>query len=79
MCTKGEIANIPDLESSREAANSLQLFRVISVSDSGCYDQSPSCSYWALTSQCDAHPSLLTSCCDWCNHEKSMYLENGIQ
>ena len=29
VCTKGEIADIPDLEVSREVANSLQLFRVI--------------------------------------------------
>ena len=79
VCTKGgEIADIPDLEGSREAANSLQLFHVISLSDSGCYDQSPSCSYWALTGQCDANPKLHTSCCVWCKHMKSTYLENGI-
>ena len=80
VCTKGcEIADIPDLEGSREAANSLQLFHVISLSDSGCYDQSPSCSYWALTGQCHNNPNLQRSCCLWCNHMKSMYLENGMQ
>ena len=78
VCTKDEMVDIPDLEVSREAANSLQLFRVISLSDSGCYDQSPSCSYWALTGQCDANPNLQSFCCVWCIHVKSMYLENGI-
>ena len=73
--TKREIADIPGLKGSREAVNSLQLFRVISLSDSGCYDQSPSCSYWALTGQCHNNPNLQRSCCVWCNHMKSMYLE----
>ena len=76
---KGDIADIPDLKVSREAANSLQLFHVISLSDSGCYDQSPSCSYWALTGQCHNNPNLQRFCCVWCNHMKSMYMENGMQ
>lgn len=42
------------------------------LEDSGCYDQSPSCSYWALTGQCDANPKLHTSCCVWCKHMKKV-------
>ncbi|XP_073258094.1 uncharacterized protein [Porites lutea] len=40
--------------------------------DSGCYDQSPSCSYWALTGQCDANPNLQSFCCVWCIHVKRL-------
>ncbi|XP_073257936.1 uncharacterized protein [Porites lutea] len=40
--------------------------------DSGCYDQSPSCSYWALTGQCHNNPNLQRTCCVWCNHMKTL-------
>ena len=63
----------------REAVNCLQLSRVTSLSGASCVDKSPSCGYWALIGECTKNPGyMLTSCCVWCNHMKSMYSENEM-